>query len=266
MPLTTHNLGRALLDLLGAPFEFIGNALSIITSRRLLLPCLVPWLVGTIAFGIAVANLDRVAGWGVTALGTEASAWLSSLVSVLGWGIGLLGAALIAVVAAVLLGGVCFDFMVEELLRREHLLDEQERPLAERVRLVARGLRDDLAQIAVLGALGTMTLIVGFFPPLLALGFLLSALSVGYGLIDKPLALMGLRLRHRLNLARAHLFEVVALGAFAAPIVLLPVVNFIALPVLYATAVRRVVRWRVAGPVAGDERGKFPAGPRRESS
>jgi len=246
MPLTTQNLGRALLDILGAPFELFRVALSIIASRRLLFPCLVPWLVGTITFAIAVVNLDRVAGWGVTALGTEGSAWLSGLVAVLGWGIGLLGAALIAVVAVVLLGGVCFDFMVEELLRREHLLDERERPLAERVRLVALGLRDDLAQIAILGALGAMTLVVGFFPPLLVLGFLLSALSVGYGLVDKPLALMGVRLRHRLGVARTHLLDVIALGAVAAPILLVPVVNFIVLPLLYAAAVRRVVRWRKA--------------------
>lgn len=249
MSRSPHPLRRFVLDLLGAPFEFVRLVVTIVGSPRLLVPCIVPWVVGSVVFVIGLAYVDDIATWAANVSGATESAWLSHLVTAIGFGLGFVGVAIAAVAAVLVVGGVFFDFMVEELLRREHLLDEGERPLGERLRLIGLGLVDDVLQVLVLGALGAATVILGFFPPFLFIGGFLSLVAIGYELIDKPLALMNVRFRGRVAVARAHLIDVVSLGLVAAPLLVVPIVNFIALPVLYAFAVRRVARWHAA-PIA----------------
>jgi uncharacterized protein involved in cysteine biosynthesis len=99
-----------------------------------------------------------------------------------------------------------------------------------------RALRETLLRLSY----GTGLFIVAFacgFIPLLALAPLIcAAFFVGFDLIDLPLTLRGMQFRERWHFGRAHLIEVLGLGACFMAIMIIPLGGLLFFPVAYYVA------------------------------
>ena len=116
-----------------------------------------------------------------------------------------------------------------------------------------RGLRVILAGLAVsLPALGALLLLDVLFPPAMVvtvpLKFVIGALVVAWDLLDYPFGLRGTAVRERLRFMRAHLRPVLAFGACASLLLLIPGVGLLVLLPLGVTGATHLVAAIERGP------------------
>ena len=88
-----------------------------------------------------------------------------------------------------------------------------------------------------------VSLFVGFFPPLYLIPVGISFFLLGFDMFDTSLALQGIPFKQRLKLHRAHMTELIALGAIVSSSVIAPPVFLFAIPAGYLTATLRLRKW-----------------------
>ncbi|MFM1847002.1 MAG: hypothetical protein RL417_476 [Pseudomonadota bacterium] len=228
---------------LATPIDLLRAGSTVFTSFRLLRWCLLPWLVGLLvslaAFTLIFTNRAELP----TILGLETGGLLESLVVFAGVGLGAGLAALMGYGAALLAGGIFFEFLIEEFLLLHGHPPAQSRTVSDFIGRFIRGAFEDIVILALLLVLGACALLSSLIPPLAFLSGVFSAVVFGFELIDKPLVALGARLGKRVSTVRGHLFETGVLGALGGGVALIPFANLVALPLLYVVATERVIKW-----------------------
>lgn len=151
-------------------------------------------------------------------------------------------------------------FALDHLSRRlERTLGGPDRPDGAWLETAWRGLRVTLAGLAVSLPIFAVLLVVGMAVPFavfvtVPLKFAVGSLLVAWDLLDYPFGLRGMRVRERVRWIRANFRAVLAFGASAALLLLIPGVGLLVLPLGVAGATQLVVALEGAGapdPAAG---------------
>lgn len=235
-------------DILALPGQIFEALWRIALSPKLLLPCIVPWLIGALTFAIlswlSFSERRDLAAW---ILGAR-EGWLGWLISSAAFLLGLILSGLASLVVALALGGVFLEIFVERLLREGSLFPEEPSGLRGLAVSLLRSLKDSLVAAVCLGTVGFLVLLAGFFPPLVLVALLAGAFLLGFNAFDLPLTLMRVRFGERMRIARSHLPVVLALGALFSLAVAVPLGGIVFLPPAYYVAVRQIVRWGIKAP------------------
>jgi len=230
-------------DLRFIPALFVSSTLKIVFTPKLLFLCLIPYLIGIIAFcGFSwtffeyrheIANL----------LFSYPAEWMETLASWIGFIFTIFISAFLALLVALALGGIFIEGVIEHVLQERGLLSEKPFSLSGFSVSIIRSLRDDLFRIICFTFLSILFFIFGLIPPLALLPLLFGLFTLGYNLIDLPLALLEIPFKKRLRLAKQVWLELLALGGIFALLLLIPLAGIIFLPIAYLVAVERLAVW-----------------------
>jgi len=235
---------RALADLVTMPLQLLAALRTILSSRRLFLLCLVPWLVGLVSFPLYGALLvswrDEVAALFVTPGG-----WLSAALEWVAAILGVLLATILSLLTVLLLAGVFLEELVEVLLATRGLRPEEPETLSAIAGAFARAIRDDLIRLGCILGLTLLAILMSLIPPLLVLPAIIGFFLVGWDIVDLPLALMRVPFRERWRVVRGHAAQVVVLGAVMSLFLIIPFGGIVMAPLMYVLGVDRVARWGV---------------------
>lgn len=232
-----------LSSIVSLPFQYISAFFRIISDFKLLLWCIIPYLLGIISFLIFLfLSYDYR---------TEIAAFVlpSSLVNygtIFAWALFVLNwfvSAVLSIFVMLILGGFFIENFIDEALRKKGLHAPPSSGMAAYLNSLFRGLKDSLLRSLVYGILALLIFTFSFFPPLAFLVLLFAAFAIGYDLLDMPLSLLGFRAGSRLKLIMDHKLEALVLGALFSALMLVPLGGIIFLPLAYMVAVDKVAEW-----------------------
>ena len=237
----------------GIPLRYLKALVLIFTSPKLILLCVIPYIIGIAAFagsiGLSFSYKENFAEWIV---GGYAS-WLVVSFEWLSFLIGILLSGVIGILCMLLLGGFFIECLIENVLRKRGFNLPEHESIKILIRSVTRGLRDDVVRLIYIVFLIVISIICGFIPVLFFIPPILAAFLVGFDLIDLPLTLLEHRFRDRWIFIKQNLLEVVALGAVFSVIMLVPLGGIVFLPVAYVVAVEQLTGWDLTTPTSSNQ-------------
>jgi len=228
------------------PVQFLQATGTILVDWKLLSLCIIPNLIGIVCFflflGLAFGYREEVA----SLLVSDPESWLHLIVAWLIFFINVFVSGIVAIICAITLGAFFIESFIERVLKQHNIGLPEHASLVSFAKSILRGLRDDAIRVVYVGIFMIVMLICGLFPLLYFIPPVIAALLVGYSLLDLPLALMEIRFKDRWGIAKAHLLEVLALGALFSLILLIPLGGILFLPVAYHVAIQRLAQWGIS--------------------
>jgi CysZ protein len=197
------------------------------------------------AMGLGAVNIAfRLARHALSS--PEATAWTDVATWLLGLALAAAGL-LVSLLVALALAQPLSGFALEEIARLQGLdLGSPPPPAIAPSRAFFRALAVGLTALAIsLPLVAGLTLVTLFVPPAscvtLPLKFFVTSLALAYDLLDYPLSLQGVSVRHRLAFMREHFMAVLGFGLTAAVLLFVPGLSLLLLPFAVAGATRLVV-------------------------
>lgn len=219
------------------PFLFVKAAGVIISDRKLLTLCLIPWAIALMLFGgsffLLIANHNELTGW----LFGQSAAWYAFVFDVIAFLLEIVIAAIIALLVTLVLADIFIESFVIKVFKKLGSSIDLEPRGTSFVGGVLWALADNLKRLLYLGLISIVLFVFAWFPPLLVVVLFLSFFLAGLDSLDLPLQLKGLSFPERLAFARKQPLVTVVLGACYLALLMIPVLGLLSLPLAYFVAV-----------------------------
>jgi len=237
---------------LRTPLTLLASAREILTSPKMLVYLIPPYLVGTIAayfvfFWVDQFIFEKLSNWLIPTLHSWPG-WISYLVvgaisffvSLLAWLASGVASAIAGILALTVLAGFFVECFVEVALKKHDLSTEV---VPGFVSSMLRSLREETKKLILLALIGVILVFSSLIPLLAPIALVLGIFLIGYDFFDIPLTLRGFSFRDRFGLVKKHLLEVLTLGAMFSLTAIIPMLPIILLPLGYLSAVRNIKQW-----------------------
>ncbi|MGI6524198.1 MAG: EI24 domain-containing protein [Bdellovibrionota bacterium] len=244
----TRSITQKSASLLLLPFQMIQALFKIFTTPRLLLPLLVPYLIGAATF-ITTLWLGVDYRNDLAALIVSPESWWYQILSWLAVVISFFISTLISIVVILLIAETFIEFFLTKAFPLYGFtFPDTPFSLKALTTSTLAALGNDFKRIIMIIILTVITIICSFIPILLFIPPIITAFLAGFDLFNLSLNILEMPFKERRRLIRTHLIEVISLGATLLLFLLIPLGGILFFPAAYLVALKRLSVWEEMQP------------------
>lgn len=251
-----------ILVLLGLPLKLVSAFKQILFNSRYRNLVILPYLIGIVGFVISIIFFGYFWDWVYDVLPNFPRSWIPLwLISFFNFLLGLLAnfmvlllitffSSIISILCTLIFGSLFLEVLLERLLLDHGLKNSAptEINFSLWLKSISRSFKNQLIKSMILVSASIALLISAWVPPLALIVLVLSALLLGFEIIDEPLSMLQPNLRDRLKIIKSHLPTLVAVGILFSLLSLIPFGAILFLPAIYIVSVDRLCTWPELAP------------------
>lgn len=221
---------QTLKDFCSYPVLLFKACITLITSPKLLIYALIPYLIALIIFGISFYFGTKYIDDIVNLITEKASGFLYYVFGSLAFFIICIIASILSFVGMNTIGGFFIDLMLEKILIKDGLIHQEGIPLKMFFLRSFKSILADMFIAFIVTLSFTSSFALGFIPFISIIPLLIGCFLLGLGMFNRIMSILLLGISKRINFIKQNKLRTLSLGIFFTFIFLIPFANIILMP------------------------------------